>query len=102
MVTITCKSCRVRRDGKNLVVEIDNAESTDPGLRLLTKADLAKRLAISERHVEKLVASGRLRATLVADGVGFKEADVMQFLEECQGGNRKACPEVIRVARESQ
>ena len=80
MITLICQSFRVRHDTQGIVLEIDSAEPANLVPQLLTKADVATRLAIDERKLETLVASGRLPAVRVDSCIGFREADVLRLL----------------------
>jgi len=73
MITLICKSFRVRHEAESVLVP-----------QLLTKADVAIRLAISERKVETLAASGRLPVVRIDSCVRFREADVLRLLAEDQ------------------
>ena len=84
MIALICKSYRARVNGEDVVLEIDEAQPTDFVPRLLTKADVATRLAISERKLETLVASGRLPAVRIDSCIRFREADVLRLLTEHQ------------------
>lgn len=82
MITLTCKSFRVRHEAESVVLEIETAEPANLVPQLLTKADVAIRLAISERKLETLVASGRLPAVRVDSCIRFREVDVLRLLTE--------------------
>lgn len=84
MITLTCKSFRVRHEAESVILEIETAEPVNLIPQLLTKADVAKRLAISERKVETMAASGRLPVVRVDSCVRFREADVLRLLTENQ------------------
>jgi excisionase family DNA binding protein len=91
MITLTCKSFRVRHEAESVILEIETAERADLIPQLLTKADVAKRLAISERKVETMVASGRLRVVRIDGCVRFRETDVLRLLNK----NQEATPRRI-------
>lgn len=82
MITLNCKSFRVRHEAESVILEIETAEPANLIPQLLTKADVAMRLAISERKLETLVASGRLPIVRVDSCVRFREADVLRLLTE--------------------
>jgi len=91
MITLTCKSFRVRHEAERVILEIETAEPANLIPQLLTKADVATRLAISERKVETLAASGRLPVVRVDSCVRFRETDVLRLLTE----NQEATPRRI-------
>ena len=84
MLTLSCKSFRVHHDAESVILEIETAEPAGLVPQLLTKADVAVRLAISERKVDGLVASGRLPVVRIDTCVRFREADVLHLLTENQ------------------
>jgi len=84
MITLTCKSYRARVEGDNVVLEIDEAQPTNILPQLMSKADVARRLAISERKVETLAAAGQLPVVRIDSCVRFREADILQYLTEHQ------------------
>jgi excisionase family DNA binding protein len=84
MLTLACKSFRVRHDAESVILEIETAEPAGLVPQLLTKADVAMRLAISERKVEGLVASGRLSVIRIDTCIRFRETDVLRLLDESQ------------------
>ena len=85
MITLTCKSYRARSIGEGVVLEIDDAQPSSLLPQLLTKTDVATRLAISVRKLETIAASGRLPVVRVDGCVRFREDDVLRFLTENQG-----------------
>jgi hypothetical protein len=91
MITLTCKSFRVRYEAKGVILEIETTDRADLIPQLLTKADVAMRLAISERKVETLVASGRLPIVRIDSCLRFREVDVLRLLTE----NQEATPRRI-------
>lgn len=54
---------------------------TQPTSRLLTVEDVAKLLAVSERHVRYLAASKQIRSIKVGKGFRFRESWVNDFIE---------------------
>jgi excisionase family DNA binding protein len=50
------------------------------GLQLLTKKEVAGRLACSIRMVERLVASGTLTAVKIRGAVRFRSSDIEQIM----------------------
>ncbi|MGD0061172.1 MAG: helix-turn-helix domain-containing protein [Verrucomicrobiia bacterium] len=84
MITLTCKSFRVRYEAESVILEIETADRADLIPQLLTKADVAMRLAISVRKVETLAASGRLPVVRIDGCVRFRETDVLRLLTENQ------------------
>jgi len=84
MITLACKSFRVRHQADGIVLELDAAEPANLVPQLLTKSDVAQRLAISERKVETLAAVGRLPVVRIDSCVRFREADILQYLTEHQ------------------
>jgi excisionase family DNA binding protein len=97
MITLTCKSFRVRHEAGSVILEIEAAEPANLIPQLLTKADVAKRLAISERKVETLAASGRLPVVRVDSCVRFREADVLRLLTENQEGTPRRIVSALPV-----
>jgi excisionase family DNA binding protein len=91
MITLTCKSFRVRHEAESVILEVETAEPANLVPQLLTKADVAVRLAISERKLETIVASGRLPVVRIDSCVRFREADVLRLLNE----NQKSMPRQI-------
>ncbi len=85
MITLTCKSYRARAIGEGVVLEINDAQQSNLLPQLLTKTDVATRLAISVRKLETIAASGRLPVVRVDGCVRFREDDVLRFLTESQG-----------------
>ena len=84
MITLTCKSFRVHHESESVILEIETAEPANLIPQLLTKTDVAKRLAISERKVETMAASGRLPVVRIDSCVRFRETDVLRLLTENQ------------------
>ena len=84
MITLTCQSFRVRYEAESVILEIETADRADLIPQLLTKADVAMRLAISVRKVETLAASGRLPVVRIDGCVRFRETDVLRLLTENQ------------------
>jgi excisionase family DNA binding protein len=84
MLTLACKSFRVHHDAESVILEIETAEPAGLVPQLLTKADVAMRLAISVRKVESLVASGQLPVVRIDSCVRFRESDVLRLLTENQ------------------
>lgn len=83
MITLVCKSFRVRHEADGVLLEIDTAESAPNRIpQLLSKVDVAMRLAISERKVALMVAKGKLPIVRVGGSVRFREADVLQLINE--------------------
>lgn len=50
--------------------------------RLLTVADVARTLAVSERHVRDLVARGDIRSVKVGRGYRFRSHWVQDFIDK--------------------
>jgi excisionase family DNA binding protein len=90
MITLTCKSYRARSIGETVVLEIDDAQPSNLLPQLLTKTDVATRLAISIRKVETIAAEGRLPIVRVDGCVRFREDDVLRFLNESQNPTLRA------------
>ena len=99
MITLTCKSFRVRHGAESIILEIETAEPANLVPQLLTKTDVAMRLAISERKLETLVASGRLPAVRIDSCIRFREADVLQLLNESQGSMPRQIVSIISAKR---
>lgn len=53
----------------------------DPTDDLLTKEQLAKRLHLSARSIERLVAAGELRALKIGRAIRFDPRDVQAYLD---------------------
>lgn len=53
----------------------------DPTDELLTKEQLAKRLHLSVRSIERLVSSGELRALKIGRAIRFDPRDVEAYLD---------------------
>jgi len=66
-----------------------------PKLDLLTSAEAAQLLGVSQSTLSRLVTTGRLRPALRAPGkVGacfFRPADVHRFIERRDGEKRRSC-----------
>jgi excisionase family DNA binding protein len=60
--------------------EVENKQGNLAGLQLLTKKEVARRLACSVRMVERLVASGTLTAVKIRGAVRFRLSDVEQIM----------------------
>ena len=60
--------------------EDENKPGKPAGLQLLTKKEVAGRLACSVRMVERLVASGTLAAVKIRGAVRFRLSDVEQII----------------------
>ncbi len=52
--------------------------------RLLTVAQVAKRLQLSERQVRRLIARGELRALYIGRRVRIDQSDLADFLKRCR------------------
>jgi excisionase family DNA binding protein len=66
---------------------IDRAKAdvvTEEPPQLLTTREIAKRLAVGKRTVERLAASGRLPAVRIGRLIRFKPADLAAFIDGCQ------------------
>ena len=98
-MTVTCKSFRVRHETENVILEIDEAQPANLVPQLLSKVDVANRLAVSARKVETIAASGRLPIVRVDGCVRFREEDVLRLLEESQERNRKTILQVVPTKR---
>lgn len=48
--------------------------------RLLTKSEVAARLSVSERTIDRMVATGQLRATQAGNRVRFRPQDIEDYL----------------------
>lgn len=57
----------------------------DDDLKLLTKAQVAKRLHVSVRSVERLVSSGELQALKVGGSTRFDPRDVVAYVDGLRG-----------------
>ena len=66
------------------MIEIDEAAPANLVPYLMSKADVAKRLAMSIRKVQGIVASGRLPIVRIDGCVRFREEDVQRFVEKCR------------------
>jgi excisionase family DNA binding protein len=97
MITLTCKSFRVCHDAESVILEIETAEPANLVPQLLTKADVAMRLAISERKVETMVASGRLPVVRIDSCVRFRETDVLRLLIENQEATRRPLVSALHI-----
>jgi excisionase family DNA binding protein len=60
-------------------LKFHDADST-AGEKLLRKKDVARVLACSTRHVERLVASGKLLAIRIGGAVRFRSSDIEQIM----------------------
>ena len=85
MITIACKSFRVHHEAESVVLEIEFARPLNLVPQLLSKSEVAQRLAISERKVETMVNLGRLPAVRVDGCVRFKEVDILKLIAEDSG-----------------
>jgi excisionase family DNA binding protein len=83
MITLACKSFSVRHEAEGVVLDIEDGTLVPGSVpQLLSKADVAKRLAISKRKVAMLAAIGKLPPVRVGGSVRFREADVLQLITE--------------------
>ena len=85
MLTLSCKSFRVRHDVESVVLEIDGAAPANLVPQLMSRAAVAARLQISVRKVAEMAQSGRLPSVRIDGSVRFKEVDVLHLLTENQG-----------------
>lgn len=85
MMTVTCKSCRVRHEAEYVVVEMEDAAPANMVPQLMSKAEVASRLSISISKVERLAQSGELPIVRIGGAVRFKETDVLRLQTENQG-----------------
>ncbi len=60
--------------------EVESKVGKPAGLQLLTKKNVAERLACSIRMVERLVASGTLTAVKIRGAVRFRSSDIEQIM----------------------
>ena len=60
--------------------EVENKPGKPEESQLLTKKEVAHRLACSNRMVERLVASGTLTAVKIGGAVRFRLSDVEQII----------------------
>ncbi len=60
MITLTCKSFRVRQEGENIVLDIDDAQPKNLVPQLMTKEDIGSRLRTSPRNAEGIAKAAGL------------------------------------------
>lgn len=81
-LTIACQSYRVQHQAEHILLEIEDAKPASVVPQLMTKAEVASRLALSVRKIETLTASGRLPVVRIDGSVRFREETVLQFLAD--------------------
>ncbi len=76
---------RVPPDPPSTITPGSGSSRADP-LTLLTVADVARRLQLSERQVRRWIAAGRLPAVYLGRAVRVRPADLAQLMATGLGG----------------